>query len=80
MLYEVVSYEKNVSRFILNASIPLHFEGGCKSMMYSLLPESIISWNDMIQKFTMKFFLSSRVYQIRNEVNLFRQRDFETYP
>ncbi|XP_022846187.1 uncharacterized protein LOC111368910 [Olea europaea var. sylvestris] len=46
----------------------------------SQLSGSIISWNDMAQKFTMKFFPPSRVHQIRNEVYLFRQKDHETYP
>ncbi|XP_022859404.1 uncharacterized protein LOC111380150 [Olea europaea var. sylvestris] len=45
-----------------------------------LPPESIQSWNDMVQKFTMKFFPPSRIHQIRNDVHTFKQKDLESYP
>lgn len=48
--------------------------------MYSLPPESTILWKNMVQIFFMKFFPPSRAHQIKREVYIFRQRDFEIYP
>ncbi|XP_022891701.1 uncharacterized protein LOC111406521 [Olea europaea var. sylvestris] len=58
---------------------PHTLKEGAKIWMISQPLGSIVSWNDMVQKFTMKFFPLSRVHQIRNEVYLFRQKDHETY-
>lgn len=80
MLCDVISHE-GMSRDAFRMRLfPHTLKEGAKIWMMSQSPGSIVSWNDMVKKFTMKFFPPSRVHQIRNEVYLFRQRDFETYP
>ena len=39
--------------------------------------ESIISWNDLVQKFLTKFFPPSKIAQLVQEINTFRQLEGE---
>ena len=40
-------------------------------------PDSIISWNDLVQKFLTKFFPPSKIAQLVQEINTFRQMEGE---
>ena len=39
--------------------------------------DSIISWNDLMKKFLTKFFLPSKIAQLMQEINTFRQFEGE---
>lgn len=53
---------------------------GARELLYSLPLGSIISWNDMVQKFTIKFLSPSRVHQIWNEVHTFKWKELKSHP
>ena len=40
-------------------------------------PDSITSWNDLVQKFLTKFFLPAKIAQLVQEINTFRQLEGE---
>ncbi|XP_022860049.1 uncharacterized protein LOC111380654 [Olea europaea var. sylvestris] len=77
---DVISH-KGMSRDAFRmCPFPHTLKEGAKIWMMSQPPGSIVSWNDMIQKFTMKFFSPTRVHQIRNEIHTFKQKELESYP
>lgn len=43
-----------------------------KALIFSQRPEITQLYNDMVQKFTMKFLPLTRVHQIRNEIHTFK--------
>ena len=44
-----------------------------KHWLTSQPPDSITSWNDLVQKFLTKFFTPSKIAQLVQEINTFRQ-------
>ena len=48
-----------------------------KHWLTSQPPDSFTSWNDLVQKFLIKFFSPSKVAQLVQEINTFRQLDGE---
>ena len=48
-----------------------------KHWLTSKPPDSIISWNDLVHKFLTKFFPPSKIAQLVQEINTFRQLDGE---
>lgn len=72
MLCDIISHEGMLQDAFRMRLFPHTLKEGAKIWMISQPLGSIVSWNDMVQKFTMKFFPPSRVHQIRNEVYLFR--------
>lgn len=68
-----------MNAFWLNI-FPCTLKEDAREWLISLLSWSIILWNDIIQKFTLKFFLPSQVHQIRNEAYTLKQNDLESYP
>ena len=48
-----------------------------KHWLTSQPPDSITSWNDLVQKFLTKFFPPTKIAQLVQEINTFRQRDGE---
>ncbi|XP_022899229.1 uncharacterized protein LOC111412524 [Olea europaea var. sylvestris] len=80
MLCEVISHEGiSVDAFRMKL-FPHTLKDTAREWFLCLPPGSIQSWNDMVQKSTMKFFPPSRVHQIRNDVHTFKQKDLESYP
>ncbi|XP_022895234.1 uncharacterized protein LOC111409414 [Olea europaea var. sylvestris] len=79
MLCDVISHE-GMSRDAFRMRLFPHALKKCaKIWMMSRPLGSIILWNDMIQKFTTKFFWPTRVHQIQNEIHTFKQKDLESY-
>ena len=56
---------------------PLSLGDRAKHWLISQLPDSIISWNDLVQKFLTKFFPPSKISQLVQEINTFRQLEGE---
>ena len=48
-----------------------------KHWLTSQPPDSITSWNDLVQKFLTKFFPPSMIAQLVQEINMFRQLEEE---
>ena len=48
-----------------------------KHWLTSQLQDSITSWNDLVQKFLTKFFPPSKIAQLVQEINTFRQFEGE---
>ena len=46
--------------------------------MISQPPDSITSWNDLVQKFLTKFFPPGKIAQLVQEINTFRQLEGES--
>ncbi|XP_022883158.1 uncharacterized protein LOC111399906 [Olea europaea var. sylvestris] len=80
MLCEMISHEGISADAFRMRLFPHTLKDSAREWFLCLPPGSIQSWNDMVQKFTMKFFPPSRVHQIRNDVHTFKQKDLESYP
>lgn len=79
MLCEVISYEGISTDAFRMRLFPHTLKDTARECFLCLPPGSIQSWNDMVQKFTMKFFPPSQVHQVRNEVHTFKQKELESY-
>ena len=51
---------------------PLLLGDRAKQWLMSQPPDSITSWNDLVQNFLTKFFLPSMIAQLVQEINTFR--------
>ena len=56
---------------------PFSLGDRAKHWLTSQPPDSIISWNDLVQKFLTKFFPPSKIAQLVQEINTFRQLERE---
>ena len=56
---------------------PFSLGDRAKHWLTSQPPNSIISWNDLVQKFLTKFFLPSKIAQLVQGINTFRQLEGE---
>lgn len=79
MCYEIICRD-GMSQDAFRMHLFPHTLKKAKIWMYSLPLGSIVLSNDMVQKFTTKFFQPFRVHRIRKEIYLFGHRDFEIYP
>ena len=52
---------------------PLSLGDRAKHWLTSQPPDSITSWNNLVQKFMVKFFPPSKIAQLVQEINTFRQ-------
>ena len=52
---------------------PLSLGDRAKHRLTSQPPDSITSWNDLVQKFLTKFFPPAKIAQLVQEINTFRQ-------
>ena len=57
--------------------IPLSLGDRAKHWLTSQPPDSITSWNDLVQKFLTKFFPPSKIAQLVQEISTFRQLEGE---
>ncbi|XP_022883647.1 uncharacterized protein LOC111400465 [Olea europaea var. sylvestris] len=80
MLCEVISHEGISADAFRMRLFPHTLKDAARKWFLCLPPGRIQSWNDMVQKFTIKFFPPSRIHQIRNDVHTFRQKDLDSYP
>ena len=56
---------------------PLSLGDRAKHWLTSQPPDSITSWNDLVQKFPVKFFPPVKIAQLVQEINTFRQLEGE---
>ena len=56
---------------------PLLLSDRAKHWLTSQPPDSITSWNDLVQKFLTKFFPPTKIAQLVQEINTFRQLEGE---
>ena len=56
---------------------PLLLGDKAKHWLTSQPPDSITSWNDLVQKFLTKFFPPKKIAQLVQEINTFRQLEGE---
>ena len=56
---------------------PLSLGNRAKHWLTSWPPDSITSWNDLVQKFLKKFFPPAKIAQLVQEINTFRQLEGE---
>ena len=56
---------------------PLALGDRAKHSLSSQPPDSITSWNDLVQKFLTKFIPASKIAQLVQEINTFRQLEGE---
>ena len=56
---------------------PLSLGDRAKHWLTSQLPDSITSWNDLVQKFMKTFFPPAKIAQLVQEINTFRQLEGE---
>ena len=52
---------------------PLSLSDQAKHWLTSQPPDSITSWNDLVQKFLTKFFPPAKIAQLVQEINTFKQ-------
>lgn len=57
---------------------PFFLRDKARGWLQSLQPGSIISWQDMTEKFLAKFFPPAKTAQLRSEICQFKQNDFES--
>ena len=57
--------------------LPFSLSDRAKHYLTSQPPDSITSWNDLVQKFLTKFFPSSKIAQLVQEISTFRQFEGE---
>ena len=57
--------------------LPLSIGDRAKHWLTSQPPDSITSWNDLVQKFLTKFFPPSKIAQLVQEINTFGQLEGE---
>ena len=58
---------------------PLSLGDRAKHWLISQLPDSITSWNDLVQKFLTKFFPPLKIAQLVQEINTFGQLEGRTW-
>ncbi|KAI3451360.1 hypothetical protein Pfo_008025 [Paulownia fortunei] len=56
---------------------PFSLRDKARLWLQSFAPCSILSWNDLTQKFLTKYFPSSKRLQLKSEITQFRQQDFK---
>ena len=56
---------------------PLSLSDRAKHWLTNQPPDSITSWNDLVEKFLTKFFPPSKIAQLVQEINTFRQFEGE---
>ena len=70
---DTVKYNGVTKETLRLRSFPLSLGDRAKHWLTSQPPDSITSWNDLVQKFLTKFFPPSKIAQLVQEINTFRQ-------
>ena len=69
---DMVKYNGVIEEALRLRLFPLSLCDKAKHWLTSQPPDSITSWNDLVQKFLTKFFPSSKTAQLVQEINNFR--------
>ena len=74
---EIVKYNGVTEEALRLRLFPLSLSDRAKHWLTSQPPDSITSWNDLVQKFITKIFLLLKIAQLVQEINTFRQFEGE---
>ena len=70
---DMVKYNGVTEEALRLQLFPFSLSDRAKHWLTSQPPDSITSWNDLVQKFLTKFFPPSKIAQLVQEINTFRQ-------
>ena len=73
----MIKYNGVTEKMLKLILFPLSLGDRAKHWLASQPPDSITSWNDLVQKFLTKFFLLVKIAQLVQEINTFRQLEEE---
>ena len=74
---DTVKYNGVIEEALRLRLFPLSRNDRAKHWLTSQPPDSITSWNDLVQKFLTKIFPPSKIAQLVQEINAFRQFEGE---
>ena len=68
-----------VSEDVLRLKLfPYSLRERARAWLNSLLPDSVLDWNDLLHKFLSKYFPPQKKGKLRNDITSFRQFEDET--
>ena len=74
---DTIKYNGVIEEALRLILFPLSLSDKAKHWLTSQPPDSITSWNDLVQTFLTKFFRPSKIAQLLQEINTFRQLEGE---
>ena len=74
---DTVKYNGVIEEALRLRLFPLSLSDRAKHWLTSQPPDSITSWNNLVQKFLIKFFPPTKISQLVQEINTFRQFEGE---
>ena len=75
---DMVKYNGVIEEALRMRLFPLSLGDKAKHWLTSQQPNSITSWNNLVQKFLTKFFPLGKIAQLVQEINTFRQLEGES--
>ena len=75
---DTVKYNRVTEEALRLRLFPLSLGDRAKHWLTSQPPDSITTWNDLVQKFLTKFFLPGKIAQLVQEINTFGQLEGES--
>ena len=78
-VYDTIKYNGVTEEALRLRLFPLSLGDRAKHWLTSQPPDSITSWNDLVQKFLTKFFPPVKIAQLVQEINTFRQLEGENF-
>ena len=76
-VYDTIKYNGVTEEALKLRLFPLSLGDRAKHWLTSQPPDSITTWNDLVQKFLTKFFPPSKIAQLVQEINTFEQLEGE---
>ena len=76
-VYDTVKYIGLIEEELRLRFFPLPLGDRAKHWLTSRPPDSVTSWNDLVQKFMTNFFPPSKIAQLVQEINTFRHLEGE---
>ena len=76
-VYDTIKYNGVTEEELSLRLFPLSLGDRAKHWLISQPPDSITSWNDLVQKFLTKFFPLAKIAQLVQEINTFGQLEGE---
>ena len=74
---DTIKYKGVIEEALRLRLFPLLLGDRAKHWLTSQPPDSITSWNDLVQKFLTKFFPPAKIAQLVQEINTYRQLEGE---
>ena len=75
---DTVNYNGVTEEALILRLFPLSLGDRANHWLKSQPPDSITSWNDLVQMFLTKFFPPGKIAQLVQEINTFRQLEGES--